>query len=409
MKRQLLFISLFVLFQVLAFVASGQQPDNRGMAPLRQKVDSTKSKIRVKKALVIGNATYLHGGTLNNPKNDANAMADTLIKLGFDVTKYLDLKKADMENVINSWGKKLQTGNIALFFFAGHGMEIAGQNYLVPVDASPQNELQVKHHAISIEIVTSWMQDADSSANIILLDACRNNPFARSWRNGGAKGGLGTMKAPSGTFIGFAAQPGEVASDGYGSNGLYTEGILTYITNPNLSIDQIFNYVNGFVTKKSEKKQIPFKNSSLNYDFYFRDRDVHNPDYKDTTINVYKPHPLTLKLSVATIGIISGIIASSIKSNFDSKVEQFNTLDKTLPVNGYFNSQSDLDKWNTAYSDAQKAQQTGLLNAMVATSILSLGYELFLLTTKVKVTTRKTILRPTISNTSLGFAITHKF
>lgn len=257
MKYILSLLFVFSFFtQLLAF------QDQRSFAPVTI----------TRKALVIGNGQYTHSGRLKNPVNDAEDMAATLVGLGFVVTKYININREKMEEAINVWGKSLQTDDVALFYYAGHGIEVGGQNYLLPVDANPQNESQIKHHAISVEIVTGWMAETHTKTNILLLDACRNNPLTRSWRSSGPQGGLGSMIAPNGTFIGFAASPGSVASDGSGRNGIYTEAILKNINKPNLTIDQIFNSVNAYVrkeTEKSEKKQIPFKSSSLEDDFYF--------------------------------------------------------------------------------------------------------------------------------------------
>lgn len=253
-------LSLFFLFTFFTPMLAFQ--DQRGFAP----VASTR------KALVIGNAKYSHSGTLRNPANDAEDIATTLLSLGFEVTKIINANKEKMKDAINTWGKSLQKDDIALFYYAGHGIEVAGQNYLLPIDANPQNESQVSLESVSVDYVTGWMTEARTKTNIILLDACRNNPLTRSWRSSGPQGGLGTMIAPNGTFIGFAASPGSIASDGSGRNGLYTEAILKNIIKPNLTIDQIFNAVNAYVrkeTEKSEKKQIPFKSSSLEDDFYF--------------------------------------------------------------------------------------------------------------------------------------------
>lgn len=223
-----------------------------------------------KKALVIGNAAYPASvGALRNPKNDADDMATMLTSLGFSVTKYTNLTRQQMEEALNQWGKTLRQDDIALFFYAGHGAEVQGQNYLFPINANPQNESQVQYHALPVGLLTGWMEQAQTRTNIILLDACRNNPFLRSFRSSGPQGGLGSMTAPSGTFIGFAASPGAVAADGTGRNGIYTEAILNHISTPNLTIDQIFNAVNAYVRKATEKKQVPFKNSSLEADFVF--------------------------------------------------------------------------------------------------------------------------------------------
>jgi formylglycine-generating enzyme required for sulfatase activity len=220
-------------------------------------------------ALVVGNAAYQSASPLRNPINDANAMTAALKTLGFEVVKHVNTNRQGMEQAINDWGKTLWGYDVALFFYAGHGAEVNGINYLFPTDANPLNASQARFQATPVELVTGWMEEAKVKTNILLLDACRDNPFTRSWSRGGAPGGFATMNAPSGTFIGFATQPGKTAADGDRTNGLYTEAILRTIQTPNLTIDQIFNRVNAYVRQGSGGGQIPFKNSSLEADFYF--------------------------------------------------------------------------------------------------------------------------------------------
>ncbi len=218
-------------------------------------------------ALVIGNAGYTHVGTLRNPLNDARNMSDALRALGFTVTQRTNLDRVGLEQTINDWGRGLTGSEVALFYYAGHGIEVNGINYLIPTDANPQNQMQVRFQAMPVETVTGWMELARVSTNIVLLDACRNNPF--TWSRSTDDGGLANMSAPSGTFIGFAASPGKKAADGVRTNGLYTEAILRHLLTPGLTIDQVFNRVNQYVRQQSGGAQVPFKNSSLEDDFIF--------------------------------------------------------------------------------------------------------------------------------------------
>ncbi|GAB2588980.1 SUMF1/EgtB/PvdO family nonheme iron enzyme [Spirosoma areae] len=220
-------------------------------------------------ALLIGNADYQNAGSLRNPLNDVKAMTAALRDLGFTVVPYANLNRESMERAINAWGKTLPNYSVALFYYAGHGAEVGGVNYLFPTDVNPQNQAQVKFQAHPVDLVMGWMEEARVTTNIVLLDACRNNPFGRSWSRSLTDGGLANMTAPTGTFVGFAASPGSTAADGNRANGLYTEAILRTIKQPNLTIDQVFNRVNQYVRQQSNGAQVPFKNSSLEDDFYF--------------------------------------------------------------------------------------------------------------------------------------------
>ena len=242
-----------------ALVAAAQNP-------VRSFKTSTITGNGKRTALVIGNAGYQHANPLKNPLNDAKAMEATLKELGFEVKKLTDVNRASLKEAINQWGKTLAGYDVALFFYAGHALEIDGTNFLCPVNANPLNRAQVEDETVTMRLITGWMEEARTKTNIILLDACRDNPF-RSFRSN--EGGLANMSAPSGTFIGFAATPGKKASDGDRTNGLYTEAILKAIKTPNQTIDQSFNQVNAYVRQASGGAQVPFKNSSLEADFYF--------------------------------------------------------------------------------------------------------------------------------------------
>ncbi|MDF7821822.1 SUMF1/EgtB/PvdO family nonheme iron enzyme [Runella sp. MFBS21] len=228
-------------------------------------------------ALVIGNAAYTHISPLRNPLNDVSKMTTALKLLGFEVTPVTNTSRQSLRQVIDKWGEQLRAGDVALFYYAGHAVEVEGVNYLCPTDANPRNIKQVAYETLPIELVLGWMEIAHTQTNIVLLDACRDNPFRSLFRTTSVDGGLSSMTAPSGTFIGFAASPGHKSSDGDGDNGLYTEAILGAIARANRTIDQIFNEVNATVRRRSGGKQVPFKNSSLEADFYFKPTDTPGP------------------------------------------------------------------------------------------------------------------------------------
>ena len=220
-------------------------------------------------ALVIGNGSY-PTAPLKNPVNDAKAIADELKKLNFDVMVYTNASANDMKTYMRTFGDKLsQNKGVGLFFYAGHGMQVNGENYLIPVDAKIEKEMDVELESVNLKRLLGEMEYAANDLNIIILDACRNNPFARSFRSGGNQG-LATTLAPTGTFIAYATAPGSVASDGSGQNGLYTQELLKALRKPGVKIEDMFKEVRRNVYEQSEKKQTPWENSSIFGDFFFK-------------------------------------------------------------------------------------------------------------------------------------------
>jgi cyclophilin family peptidyl-prolyl cis-trans isomerase/uncharacterized caspase-like protein len=225
-----------------------------------------KPNSQTRTALVIGNSEYKFS-PLKNPANDASDMASALRDSGFDVILKINASQLSMEKAIKSFGKKLRSGGIGLFYFAGHGLQVEGRNYLLPVDADIESESDVKYDAVDAGRVLGKMEDAGNDLNIVILDACRNNPFARSFRS--ADKGLAKMDAPTGSFIAYATAPGSVAADGDGRNGLYTHYLLQYMKEPNLSVERVFKKVRLAVVNDTALKQTPWESSSLLGDFYF--------------------------------------------------------------------------------------------------------------------------------------------
>jgi hypothetical protein len=218
-------------------------------------------------ALVIGNSDYKMGPLLN-PVNDARAMAKALQGTGFDVIKYENVPTmADMKKAIREFGEKIQNGGVGLFYYAGHGIQVNGKNYLIPTQAEIYKEEEVEYESMDVGFVLAQMESAHNRMNIIILDACRNNPFARSWRS--VAQGLAFINAPAGTLIAYATAPGSVASDGTGDNGLYTEEFLKQINKSGLKIEDVFKNVRVGVIARSSNQQTPWESSSLIGDFYF--------------------------------------------------------------------------------------------------------------------------------------------
>ena len=221
------------------------------------------SKRRV--ALVIGNGGYA-SNPLRNPVNDARAMAQVLGRLGFAVTLKTDVDQRDMERAINRFGKSLPKDGVALFFYAGHGLQINGRNYLIPIGKQISDAADVKYDAVDAGRVVDRMEQAHAMLNIVILDACRDNPF-RGLRSGGQ--GLAAMTGGSGTIIAFATSPGSYAADGSGNNGVYTGALVRNLARPGLSVEQVFKRTAAQVQKQCSE-QIPWFTSSFTGDFYFQ-------------------------------------------------------------------------------------------------------------------------------------------
>jgi len=217
-------------------------------------------------ALVIGNGAYREAA-LKNPVNDARDVAALLKTQGFNVTLKLNVGVKEMDEAVRQFGQALRRGGVGLFYFAGHGLQVGGSNYLVPVDAKIQSESDVRFECVDAGRVLGKMEDAGNGLNLVILDACRNNPFARSFRS--ASLGLAKMDAPTGSLIAYATAPGSVAADGNGRNGLYTQYLLRNIGTPGLSVEELFKRVRMGVAGESAKKQVPWEASSLIGQFSF--------------------------------------------------------------------------------------------------------------------------------------------
>ena len=222
-------------------------------------------------ALLIGNSNYIHGGSLPNPVNDVRDMAKILEGLGFTVIKYENCSQKTMKRAMDKFGRKLKGKDVGLFFYAGHGVQVNGHNYLLPVDAKLENENDAEYDCVRAGRILAKMEAAGSRTNIVILDACRDNPFERSWRRGEKGSGLAFMNAPSGSLIAYSTAPGQTALDGGGRNSPYTAALLKNIETPNITVLQMFQRVRLTVERQSDKKQIPWESTSLRGDFYFRD------------------------------------------------------------------------------------------------------------------------------------------
>jgi len=217
-------------------------------------------------ALIIGNAHY-KSSPLSNPVNDATDMARVLRELGFDVMLRTNAGQKEMENAIREFGKKLQKGGVGLFYFSGHGMQVKGVNYLIPVNEDIQEENEIKFKAVDANFVLSKMDSAGNQMNVMILDACRDNPFKRSFRSSAR--GLVQMDAPQGSLIVYATSPGKTAADGEGRNGIFTKHLLKAIRETDLEVGQLLREVRRGVMNETDSNQVPWESSSLTGNFYF--------------------------------------------------------------------------------------------------------------------------------------------
>lgn len=221
-------------------------------------------------ALVIGNSEYIHSLPLKNPANDAEDISKILTGGGFEVKTLVNATLKEMKEAIKELeSASNENGEVSLFFFAGHGAEIKGKNYLIAIDTLSEDEADVEYGALALNEVLTRMepQGKDTRTSIIILDACRNNPFIRKWR--GEPRDLAPVYAPKGTIVAYATSPGQYASDGTGRNGSYTEALLKHIETPDVPIEAMFKRVRNTLSALTGQKQISWEHTSLSGEFYF--------------------------------------------------------------------------------------------------------------------------------------------
>ena len=220
-----------------------------------------------KVALVLGNSKYKEA-PLRNPANDARAIGEALKAMGFAVTIKLDAGRSEMAAATQAYVQELAKKKaVGLFYYAGHGIQLAWRNYMLPVDAQIDTLADIQKQAVEVNSLLEGIKKASNALNVIILDACRDNPF------GGLKGadqkGLSQMDAPQSTLLAYATSPGNVASDGVGEHGLYTEFLLKELKVPEAKVEDVFKRVRLGVRRKTNGAQIPWESTSLEEDFYF--------------------------------------------------------------------------------------------------------------------------------------------
>ncbi|GAB3169308.1 caspase family protein [Telluribacter humicola] len=246
----------------VVFVATNSAGTTRSV-PLAIMYEKAQKRV----ALIIGNSSYSAANKLPNPINDAKAMSQKLRGLGFDVIERYDTRQGELRTAVAQFGSSLQDQNVevALFYYAGHGMQVAGKNYLIPVDITPQSESELKVLAVAADEVLDQMNNENNTnrTNLMILDACRDNPLARSWTRSTGGKGLANMGAPAGTLIAFSTRPGQTAQDGDGSNSPYTAELLKALDEPQKRLEDIFKTVRVRVMELTHSQQIPMENSLL--------------------------------------------------------------------------------------------------------------------------------------------------
>jgi uncharacterized caspase-like protein len=242
-------------------------------------------------ALVIGNNNYKYASKLKNPINDSYDVAQSLKKLSFNTTLIQNATKPQMRKAVTIFLSNLKkTNGVGLFYYAGHGVQFSGSNYLVPIETKVGTETQIMDQSFDIKYLLNGMSKIETATNIIILDACRDNPFkntqklgTRSVNSGKSRSlvrvvvpklnsGLSKLDAPSNTFIAFSTAPGKIALDGNGRNSPYTAKFVESLQHTGLTIGEVFREVRAKVVKQSGGKQIPWESSSLINEFYFKHR-----------------------------------------------------------------------------------------------------------------------------------------
>lgn len=219
-------------------------------------------------ALAIGNSAY-PGAALSNPVNDAEDISAALAALGFSVVKLTDARIEEVDRAISSFRDNLNSNDVGLFYFAGHGMQIAGENYITAVDTKFADETSAKYSSYPLNQLIDVMAGCSNSTNLIILDACRNNPYVRAWNRDASVNGLAPVFTPKGTLIAFATSPGETAADGVGRNGSYTESLLRHINTPDVPIEDVFKRTRNTLSVITSGKQTSWEHTSLTGDFVF--------------------------------------------------------------------------------------------------------------------------------------------
>jgi formylglycine-generating enzyme required for sulfatase activity len=268
-----IFLILFTLSVMLSSPANADSKE-------RAIKNLTSQNIERRVAIVIGNSDYSFS-PLKNPVNDAKSVTKALKRLNFKVYDYYNLSREDIMRAVNRFTESENRGGTALFFYAGHGVQSNGNNYLVPINSNIKTETDIEFESVNMNRVIGKMNEAGNRVNIVIMDACRNNPFESKYRS--VSGGLATVDAPIGSFIAYATAPGSVAADGDDENGVFTKAFINVLENTKgITIEKAFKLIRSSVRQATEGKQIPWTSSSMEGDFFF------SPSEK-SLVNIQQP------------------------------------------------------------------------------------------------------------------------
>ena len=306
-----------------------------------------KMKSEKRLALVIGNSDYSTFSKLKNPLNDARSIKDALKKRGFEVIYLTNSDKRTMVKAIHRFGKRLRYSSIGLFFYAGHAIEVDGKNYLIPIGSKIEDKSDAEFEAVEANRVLAKMDDAGNRLNIVILDACRNDPFSR-----GSKGGLAAINDAKGVFVAYATAPGKTAADGKGKHGLFTQHLLKQMNIPGNNLRDLFHNVRADVSGATDGKQWPFVSDGTVGDFFFTlpdssDTNVAKLDVDKVGYDTYEDKYFSLRIDTTPYNSKVTILNSNkayyegIKlkpGSYDVRVSKEGYIDKTITVHIQKNS-----------------------------------------------------------------------
>jgi len=289
-----------------------QPPPPRALIETQQSpapgAPSTLSSPEQRVALVIGNSNYRNAPQLANPDHDAQSMAQFLNSAGFEVVEATDLTQNDMIKVVQDFSARVQAhgpNTVAMIYYAGHGVQLAGENYLVPVDAKVSNAGDLVSDSVRLVNVMATLEAIPSRMRIVVLDACRNNPFPTI---NDAGRGLAIVDAPNGSIVGYSTAPGSEALDGGGGHSPYTSAFLNLAREPNVPIEQLFKRIRLDVAHSTDGAQTPWESSSLTSDFYF---------FGDTAVAATRP-----PVHAPVVQMASNLPTRSVKQAYDFVVSE---------------------------------------------------------------------------------------
>jgi uncharacterized caspase-like protein len=282
MKSKLLFLGMIALAFIATACSEIKDSENPSISPStgtysiqshRPHGMPTGEITGNRHALVIANADYTGDPNiteLNNPLNDGRDMKQALQEVGFKVVyRENTANKRQLKEAVREFTNQLRPGDVGVFYYAGHAVQVKGKNYLIPTQVRLPSETDVEYETLSAQYVLDQMEDVGNGFNVVLLDACRDNPLPQKRTRGGKSGGLAEMRQPKGSIIGFATSPNDTAEDGLGRNGIYTKHLLKAIKTPGLTVEAMLKQVRNGVWDETGGGQIPWENSSLRGDFCF--------------------------------------------------------------------------------------------------------------------------------------------